>query len=536
MTKTGEKTSRTQVQLNEEEKAHGGTIRRCAYYILCLLGLIALVMTYFASIAWYDTIDLTSGFVRSGSLGFFTTHGMGLYEKLLTLDISSISAFIVLAFSFSLLFGTGKIVVAHWRNGTERFCYAYRVRLFPSGLGPLSIRLGLIGTLVSFVLIALMLFQSSTQDTMAHFASQANGSAVARETASLSVIDDVNESSERASSGQIHEVPVTEVQEADPFSSLERADQTSFQVFLLLCASLYSTLVGCLFGYFIIPFLEGIAAWATGRKQMDVMDAMAVQEKYLSQIKEITQTFENTKRLFEQIERYADAADPVLVQLERLSNAIEKSTQGAADIKTAGDSLKETADSLHMAREDIEAAAEQMTKATQMAAKLESHSTSWLKALRKTGKVSRATIRSIRQTGERVASRVETAANGVSSQLRSDLSEVHSALKKDQEASLDKAKILKECSSQIASEARQMTKLVTELREANCGKAADGNGGGVFKGGLMRACQLLSRKAIPTPLPVAHEIKTIKSGGIGSDHDSNSRPLGDDACEGRNVQ
>lgn len=61
---------------------------------------------------------------------------------------------------------------------------------------------------------------------------------------------------------------------------IQSSSRTSHQVFLLLCASLYSTLVGCSVGYFVVPLLDRLGACATGREESDPEDIHLLQQQY----------------------------------------------------------------------------------------------------------------------------------------------------------------------------------------------------------------------------------------------------------------
>ena len=459
MPQYGKKTSRHELPLTKDERDHGKKARICMYRVLCGLCPCAGLLTAFAVIIWYNTFAITRAFVASGSLEFLTERELNLYDKLLTLDISSTSALIILLFSSSLFCGSLKIISVHKRKGKEKYSYAYRLRLFPSGIDSICVRLGLIGTLISFVLIALMLFPSSSKDNKAQDEfSESDPTAVVAETTGNK---DGVQTADEAEIPPLQQTPTLNVE------SFQRASQSSFQVFLLLCASLYSTLVGCVFGYFVIPFFEWIAAWATGQQQERLKDPLELQERFLSQVRSMTVAFEQVETMFLILMDYREPADHILEQFNQFSNAVKSSVEGAQDIKAAADSLKETKGHLDSAGRSVATTTEQIEKAAKVSSRLLSHSTSWLRALRKTRRTARIAIQSTRRTGNEVASRIEAAAEKASRELNTDTERYQSTLLANQEAIAKQFGTMEQGINAIAENTTKLDLLLRELHTSN---------------------------------------------------------------------
>ncbi len=208
-------------------------------YVLCPLSLGVLVG---AAYSWPRTLRMTIEFFQLGERAFAAASGSSLFDKLLWMDLSTMSVLIVLLLSLHLFLGTARLLVQRLRAKTwqEFKSRVYRNRLLPQGLGPVAIRLGLIGTLISFVLIAMMLFGGAR-------------------------LPELGESVAAA--------------ETQPVLSAE-VGRKSFVVFLFLCASLYSSLVGCAVGYFAVPVLEWVGAYAAGRAMISQRDAEVAEQQY----------------------------------------------------------------------------------------------------------------------------------------------------------------------------------------------------------------------------------------------------------------
>jgi hypothetical protein len=260
--------------LSAEEMAKGQLKRRAsvlAIYLLCPVSLAAMLLAVYS---WLRTIGMTVRFVRFGAIEFLEAGNLSLFDRLLWLDISTMSALIALLLSLFLLIGTASVISQYrrardWRDFNGR---VYEERLLPQSLGPVAIRLGLIGTLISFVLIAMVLFRDPA--------------ALGRDAGptGAAALPGVTGSATGPSDGA---TPVGgEAPQPSGDTILARSGRTSSQVFLLLCASLYSTLVGCTVGYFVVPVLDRVGECAAGRAQISQREADLAEQQYVSRLEQ----------------------------------------------------------------------------------------------------------------------------------------------------------------------------------------------------------------------------------------------------------
>jgi hypothetical protein len=248
-----------------------------------------------------------------------------LIDKLLRLDISTMSALILFLIGLFLCLGAGSLMLKRVRLGSwqEFESRLFPDRLLPPKLAAISIRLGLIGTLLSFVMIAMMLFRDpghrpGTERTLVNDVLSAGGSPNAESQISPSG-PSANSSAPR---------------ELDAF--VQGSTRTSFQVFLLLCASLYSSLVGCGAGYFVIPVVNRIGDVAAGRSQRQWSDPELARHEYAAQVEralgELSLLAERSaavRMMTDDLDAYANGLKQTGQHLADVTAQMERTTQTA---------------------------------------------------------------------------------------------------------------------------------------------------------------------------------------------------------------
>lgn len=271
-------------KLSIRERQTGAVSRKLAFGAL---GVIALVACLLAPYSWYmwtvtaracfNTYFLHEGRPKllEGDIGTWQ-------EKLTALDISSFSVLII-SLLFTRLAYVGIRNVFQWlrREGRSYFDHAHYTVLFTEDFDTLAIRLGLLGTLLSFLLAALTLMQYDTGETPA-----ATGT-LESEIATL-LADDGAAAEDTTGRGATSEL--------------------SGQMFLLLCASLVSTFVGTGVAYVISPCLNWLNDRAVGRHQIGDAEAELVAEEFFRQI---SRTSERLAEFQAATTKLAEAADHI---------------------------------------------------------------------------------------------------------------------------------------------------------------------------------------------------------------------------------
>jgi hypothetical protein len=165
--------------------------------------------------------------------------------------------------------------------------------------------------------------------------------------------------------------------------------------------------------------------------------------------------------------KFKDNEDDISKRFDQIENVLKNSVDSTENLKIAADNLRESVERIHTVKEDVDEVANHVSRARKVATKLEAHSTSWLRALRKSGRVARTTIRSVQKTGENVASRIEEAAQTASKQLSTDFERYHATLKTDQDAVLERYGTIKEGNENIGTNTERIDQLLEKLFEMN---------------------------------------------------------------------
>ncbi len=328
--------SLTKTALNARERQEGAKSRKVAFAVL---GAISVLACGFAAYSWYlwgvtaracmDTYILgeSTSKLLSGEVGSWQ-------ETFSSLDISSFSA-LILALLFTRLAYVGCRNVWLWarREGPAFFDHAHHTVLFTEGFETLSIRLGLLGTLLSFLLAAL------TQ------MSQSPAQSIPVATPSFS------QSAAIAAQAETEGATATKSDDSSTSQGNLAASDLSGQMFLLLCASLVSTFVGTGVAYVITPSLNWLNDRAVGRHQIAEEDASYVAEEFFRQI---ARTSERLAQFETTTAKVAEAAEKIS-GFETHINVFERQIMGfEASIAKASERIVDLVTGLQSAVQTFE--------------------------------------------------------------------------------------------------------------------------------------------------------------------------------------
>ena len=215
--------------------------RRAAFAALALLAAAATVLGPFYSVIWWETARAcvetyfrgeadAPTYATNLTLGWSELWSFAGQRELFTkLDISSVSAGLLAAFFFALaISGWRNTLWLAWRS-RQQGGYFHAIypdyAIFPESFDLLAVRLGLLGTLLSFLLAAI-----------AHLAPD------------------------------------------------DAAGESSQAIFFLLCASLTSTFVGCTVAYLFVPLVNWLNDLATGFAFIEAGEADTREQQFVERL------------------------------------------------------------------------------------------------------------------------------------------------------------------------------------------------------------------------------------------------------------
>ena len=334
-------------------------VRVLAFACLALLWLPSLALTGLSAYAWWRTLDATKRFLSLSSGAIAPTPESGLLGRLIHLDLSTASASIMLIFSLCLFCGITRILVRRARAGSwEKFASRTNTQsLFPTGLRALCIRFGLLGTLLSFTFAAMGLSGDAVGKPAPLEPPEGRelpGLARPPEAPEKPRTESTDGVSPSGKSDQLAEVEAASVELAGAFSvgatesslglpSLHRrSGDSSFKVFLMLCAALYSTLVGALVGYVVIPALEGPARCATRPLGLPPGDPEAIQDRLLRRMEGgaealglLTRQVGSFRQIADSLRDGVKALAAAVAQVRDFSESVKSLSDGIAEVRTA---------------------------------------------------------------------------------------------------------------------------------------------------------------------------------------------------------
>jgi len=237
--------------------------------LVCLLWPVALCLLLLSAYAWWRTLGMTRSMIHAGSLDLAQGSTDSLVDKLLRLDLSTMSA---LGLSADRLVPLLRCRLAGAQARAAGILAGVRVP-------------GLCGLLATVMARArqhtpgpdryAVELRHNLDDAVSRPESSASeGPGSGREAASA--LTAAGSTSETAGP-----LPAPS---GDSDAFVVGSSRTSFQVFLLLCASLYSSLVGCGAGYFLIPAINRIGVLAAGRARERFSDPDLARHEYTAQI------------------------------------------------------------------------------------------------------------------------------------------------------------------------------------------------------------------------------------------------------------
>jgi ABC-type transporter Mla subunit MlaD len=316
--------------------------RRVAFGILAGCSLLAIPLAIYCWYLWTLTARQCIGLpstTREELMLFNISTTSSWQSYLIALDLSSFSALTMALFSTRLAYlGTRNTLHYFQRDRSEFFGRAYHSVLFSEGFETLCVRFGLLGTLLSFTLVAVV-FMSKSAEADANVgaveagssasttlsAQEVTGPALLATEESEAIPPSATPTAPTESNGT--EIP-TETQ-GDSASSTGKAETASAEsekeftnfIFVLLCASLVSTLVGTGIAYAFTPSLNWINERAMGLHQLSQADARFAAEEFFRQV---ARTSERLGQFETTTVRLAEAAQHMRSFEENISASAQK--------------------------------------------------------------------------------------------------------------------------------------------------------------------------------------------------------------------
>jgi hypothetical protein len=323
--------------------------RRLAFWTLAVCSLVAIPLAvycwYFWALTARECLTLPSKTFKELLL-FNITSTSSWQSYLIGLDISSFSA-LTLALLFTRLayLGTRNTLHYYYRDRDEFFGRAYHRVLFSEGFETLCVRFGLLGTLLSFTLVAVLFMGKADSpgeqnaDNQPDVAASADADAdadVEAESEAVAATEDATQAKSAPSSDTaVPSQQPTETESPTPASTgslalssddesndaQTEAEQFTSSIFILLCASLVSTFVGTGVAYAITPSLNWINERAIGLHQLSQADARFAAEEFFRQV---ARTSERLGQFETTTVRLAEAAQHMRSFEENISASAQK--------------------------------------------------------------------------------------------------------------------------------------------------------------------------------------------------------------------
>ncbi|MCU0960477.1 MAG: hypothetical protein MUF48_10270 [Pirellulaceae bacterium] len=340
--------------LTEAERRTWATSRKIAFAVLAATSLAAGGGAVFFWYLWAITVRLcvdTYLLHTRPSVLLMPEQATSWRDYFSGLDISSFSALILALLCTRLAYvGARNTLRYGWRDGGGYFARAYHSVLFTERFESLCIRLGLLGTLLSFLLAAV-----AQMSTLSPRALVSNGPTLTDQIA-------------RVAEGPGAESPATDGSDGLAPEGLTTS-QLSEDIFLLLCASLVSTFVGTGVAYVITPALNWLHDRAVGRHQLREVDASLAAEQFFRQIARTSERLEQfeltTARLTHaagQIATFETGVSQAAQRLAELLTGLERLQAGLAHAMQTFDVSTRTGKQLAKRLDQIDAMSARMTE------------------------------------------------------------------------------------------------------------------------------------------------------------------------------
>lgn len=255
---------------------------------------------------------------------------------LIALDISSFSALTFALFLTRLAYsGTRNTLHYFYRDRGEFFGRAYHSVLFTEGFETLCVRFGLLGTLLSFTLVAVVFMSDANSDDNAEDQDKTTATAsqpvthnetntvalVANQTVFTSSSNANEESNSEPATGNAPSPSTNGDGDLEPADAGNKKKDFTDKIFVLLCASLVSTLVGTSIAYAFTPSLNWINERALGLHQLSQADARFAAEEFFRQV---SRTSERLSQFEATTVRLAEAAQHMRSFEENISASAHK--------------------------------------------------------------------------------------------------------------------------------------------------------------------------------------------------------------------
>jgi ABC-type transporter Mla subunit MlaD len=279
--------------LSSAEQQIGAVSRKVAFFVLAASVLPAAVCAVFWWYMWVVTVQACANtyiWRTTDSVPLTLGQTESLQALFSGLDISSFSAMILALLFTRWTYVGGRNSIRYFqRDRSSYFGRAYHSILFTEGFESLCIRMGLLGTLLSFLLAAVsqIALAQTTQAAALGTTVADRIAAVAREPADAA--------------GQ----PGADT---EPTQITSATSKLSSDIFLLLCASLVSTFVGTGVAYLVTPSLNWLNERAVGLHQLSYADPRMAAEEFFRQI---ARTSERLAQFETTTMKLAEAADHI---------------------------------------------------------------------------------------------------------------------------------------------------------------------------------------------------------------------------------
>ncbi len=296
--------------LDPAERVAGAVSRKVAFGVLAVVAVVACALAVCFWYLWITTVRTcidTYILHNTTSALLDPDKAKSLQDYLSGLDISSFSALILaLLFTRMAIVGVRNTLLNLHRDGESYFARAYQRVLFPEVFESLCIRLGLLGTLLSFLLAAI---------------SQMGNVSVAGPVDHVPTL----EQQVAVVSSELTEDGEPKPANSMPVRGAKTTSQLSSQMFLLLCASLVSTFVGTGVAYVVTPSLNWLNDRAVGRHQVHQSDPAFAAEEFFRQIDRTSQRLSQFEKTTVKI---AESAE----HISNFERNIASASKGLADL------------------------------------------------------------------------------------------------------------------------------------------------------------------------------------------------------------
>lgn len=433
--------------------------RRAAFTAVYVLWLLSLGLLGASMYAWWRTLGMAAQFIHEGSMELIRVTDVSPIDKMLRLDISTMSALILFLLALYVFLGTSSLIAKRLRHSSwqEFASHRYPDRLIPEKFAAVSVRFGLIGTLLSFAMVAMVLTPKQPKDDPS------------LRQADSGVGEQISVASRPTSSpatGRWSRIGITD--------QLAPASRTSYGVFLLLCASLYSTLVGCGIGYMVVPVISGIGAAAAGQAESPEDEILLAQDEYARRLHDatfelslLTEQAATVRLMTEDLAGcrgvFQESREHLGLMHQEMELAIEglkETRQIRESIENAAAELQKTCGAIGMASEQYKKQVEQSEAAN---VKLQETAETAVRGCANAMDELKAVADAVRKHAIEPSGRLVGSVLGMVSGLKESVSAIFRVLRRQQSLTEESAEHISACVNPIEAATSQMSKVAEEL-------------------------------------------------------------------------